>query len=464
MHDLNDQKVITKQSAQEQDLIIISDLHLAAGKRKDGCFSGTENFFSDAAFCRWLQTMSQTQASKTAILIINGDFVDFLRVTETPQTDTDFLAWSYLLDDLGFSKSVQELKRSIIPKERKFGLRTDDYKSVWKLRLVMDGHAELFNALGEWLNRGNQLWITKGNHDLEWHWKLVQRCLHRELSLRMSTSITEEQLGQQVCFFEDCLLIDEQIYIEHGHRYDPYSHVEGDSVLDDTPTELNIPFGSFLNRYLLNRIELDYPFLDNIRPSVNILPILIRERFPLALKFLAWHIPFVILIIPKHYYAYVFQRLLVFLLAVGGPIIVFFWTFIGHLLQGVSAWPMAIQNIVWLVVSYFAGRLVAIFQLAQPDSLVPSAETVFRDNPTLQLVMFGHTHIAAQTRQTNLLYLNTGTWIPVIENSIAAIRSDHMFTFLRIPRHKPTNWDTLALDHWNDDAQRAEPMILINKR
>src|SRR2546427_1927017 len=43
--------------------------------------------------------------------------------------------------------------------------------------------------------------------------------------------------------------------------------------------ELNLPFGSFFNRYLLNRIELVFPYLDNVRPRQNLLPMLFEKDF-----------------------------------------------------------------------------------------------------------------------------------------------------------------------------------------
>jgi hypothetical protein len=35
--------------------LIISDLHIARGKEPSGMITGTENFFADEAFLRWIQ-------------------------------------------------------------------------------------------------------------------------------------------------------------------------------------------------------------------------------------------------------------------------------------------------------------------------------------------------------------------------------------------------------------------------
>jgi hypothetical protein len=71
---------------------------------------------------------------------------------------------------------------------------------------------------------------------------------------------------------------------------------------------------------MLNRIELVYPFLDNIRPSQNLLPMLFKKDFGLGLRVLFQHIPFMLKVIPKKYYRYMFRDFLVFLLAVAAPI------------------------------------------------------------------------------------------------------------------------------------------------
>ncbi|WP_080055303.1 metallophosphoesterase [Spirosoma aerolatum] len=462
MATMHNHPTITDVSAYGKDIFVVSDLHLASGKQQDGCFSGTENFFYDATFARWLTHISE-QRPKPAILLINGDFVDFLRVTEIPQTEADFLAWHQLLATLGVNKSAQELKESISEKETIYGLKTNDYKSVWKLRLVAEGHTELYIALRRWLSYGNQLWIMTGNHDLEWHWPLVQQCLRNQIYEAVALSTSASQQEEPIRFFDDCLLIDGQIYVEHGHRYDIYSQVRGKPVLAGGE-ELTIPFGSFLNRYLLNRIELDYPFLDNIRPTTNVLPLLIRERFSLALKLLLHHLPFVLRIIPKHYYAYVLRQFLPLLIAIGVPLGVGVWTIGYQILHHQVSWATVRQAAIWLAAAYVLGRVAGSLLMTEPDNLFPEALKIFKANKGIRLITFGHTHTPAQSRWHMNLFVNTGTWIPIIENSSAAIRFDRTFTFLHIPMTPAVNWDALLLERWNDDALRTEPMTLINKR
>ena len=69
-----------------------------------------------------------------------------------------------------------------------------------------------------------------------------------------------------VYFVDDSITFDGTFYIEHGHKLDKYTEIVGKPVLPNS-VELNIPFGSFLNRYLLDRLELVYPFLDKYLPQ-----------------------------------------------------------------------------------------------------------------------------------------------------------------------------------------------------
>ena len=85
-----------------RDVVIISDLHMSAGRGLDGNYSGTEDFFADAGFVRFIESLGGAAQRKT-ILVINGDFVDFLRVTALPDGPNDFGEWSALLERLGIT-------------------------------------------------------------------------------------------------------------------------------------------------------------------------------------------------------------------------------------------------------------------------------------------------------------------------------------------------------------------------
>lgn len=369
--------------------------------------------------------------------------------------------------------------RRINKKEKEFGLKCNDYKSIWKFHKAIYGHINLFKSLANWLSDGNELVITKGNHDLEFYFKGVRDYLRYELANLICNSDDEliEKLKQNILpnitFVDDDVAIDKRIYIAHGHKYDNYSCPQGDALFNEE--ELNIPFGSFLNRYLINRVELSYPYIDNVRPMENILPLLFREKFFLGLKFFFKHIPFLLRIIPKNYFRYMFSKFAFFALALLIPLILFItiqWDTISNYLNSSNSETTVldgtitnlITGFVTLFGSYVLTKVVAYFQLSEPSSLKKNAEDFIKENGSYTLVTFGHTHNPEQYKYNNTWFYNTGTWIPILEVSSANVRQDRTFTFLYIKNTQENDFSTSPLKRWNDDASRVDELALIERK
>ncbi|HET9284806.1 MAG TPA: hypothetical protein VFR24_22885 [Candidatus Angelobacter sp.] len=469
-------------SANGAEIIVISDLHLASGRMLDGRYAGTENFFADSSLYRFIHAMLSRLQGKRAILVINGDVVDFLRIIELPQGEQAFRDWQSLLQELGIAKSVQELQSSFDRKEKMFGLKTDDYKSVWKLDKCVRGHPKFFLALAEWIGAGNQIIISKGNHDLEWYWRTVRNGLRLMLAKKLYgvlqrkepnlslTDILTQRIAPNLRFIDDAMIIDETFYIEHGHRYDKFTNVVGKPLLNRS--ELNIPFGSFFNRYLLNQVELNYPYTDNVRPSQNVLPLLIRERFFVAMKLLLYHVPFLLRIIPKRYYRYMFGQVAVLAAAIFIPLVLgVLYLFAAfpqlashlHFLPGMSMQGSSLaKSFASMAAAYFLGRIVAYFQLSEPSALDVPAMKIFAANPHYQLITMGHTHNPDQRLKDDRWFYNTGTWIPIVETDTAEIRDDKTYTFLHFRRHQSGQLTPTVVERWDDEAARAEALIMVS--
>ncbi len=467
----------------KKDIFVISDLHLAAGTNQTGNCKGTENFFADQSFARFIDHLISINKADPALLIINGDLVDFLRIDNIPKTDRDILKWKAILKTIGIEKTESELRDSISKKELIYGLKTDDYKSVWKLYICATGHRDVFSSLAKWLLSGHKLIIVKGNHDLEWYWEPVRAYMNILMVDNMALFKNELENAVQynifasgLTYIDDSFIIDVKIYVEHGHRYENFTAVDGDAVLNGSK-ELNLPFGSFFNRYLINKVELAYPYIDNVRPSENILPILIRERFPLALKMLFHYVPFALLIIPKRQYRHALKYLLHFLLIAAIPIalsvfmVIKLLTAEKHGSSDTNFFVQQLLNILKglapLILSYFLSRLYAMLKLSPPGSLFKNAREIF-SRPALQniqVVTFGHTHDPEQTvvPLQNKKYYNTGTWIPVFETDAADIRPDKTYTFLHLIFQQDGNVASTTLRRWNDDAMRIDALPLIER-
>ena len=481
---------------------VLSDLHMAAGLNQNGNYDGTENFYYDQSFVRFMNHLQQKVAATGGILVINGDFVDFSRITNYPQTENEFLEWQGVLLKTGIEKSIDELRKSIGDKEKNYGLKTHDFKSVWKLHVCIEGHPALFRRLAQWVNDGNELIVVKGNHDLEWYWPAAQRYLcvrleewaaqENEQAARLdlkkaaahetgegSAATVEapmivalpKTVSSQIHFVNHALTIDNKIHIEHGHLYERTTVVVGDPTVNNGQ-ELNYPFGSFFNRYLINRLELSYPFLDNVRPSQNILPVLIRERFPLAIKVLFHYIPFMLLIIPKKLYWYTFKYFLQFVLIVVLPVLITLYALymsIRNSNGGINTGGTPgfllnlLQNFGFLFLPYIFGRIMAMTGMKAPSSFSYRADEIMTENPSINAVIFGHTHNPEQKKIGDKgWYFNTGTWIPVFETSSADVRMDKTYTFIAINCNEQPPCGE-RLQRWNDDAGRVDNMVLNDK-
>ncbi len=488
-----DRTPLARIKADRQDILIISDLHVGGGMNPGGIFGGTENFFADASLARLLSHVDERIAGKgssSGLLVINGDFVDFLRIVSVPDSEEDFQRWEEALGSIGMTdRPAEALKTTISATEKDVGLKTHDFKSIWKLDTAIRGHPALFAGLAGWIHGNNSLLILKGNHDLEWYWKPVRDYLRVALAERLL--LIRPRATFNAClktvigalqFIDDACIIDGQIYIEHGHRYDKFSTVVGAPTWGRTGRELNIPFGSFFNRYLVNKLELVYPFMDNVRPRENILHILMRDRFSLGLKVLFSYIPFTLRMIPKRYARYLFKPLFWYLVALGIPLVlvlVLWGNRLLPLLAGAASGTPAPQGI-WgfilqygtgvlkdsgvLFVGYLLSRVVAYFQLSEPDDLVEPAEKKLNEFPDCSLVTFGHTHNPEQRRVGDRWYINSGTWIPIIEASSGALRADKTYALIYLERTPAGRLAVRPLKRWNDDAGRMEDLVIVERK
>jgi UDP-2,3-diacylglucosamine pyrophosphatase LpxH len=505
-------------ASRDEEIFVISDLHIAAGKDSLGAYSGLENFFADEAFHRFLDFADAKVAGhkRKALLVINGDTFDFLRVTAIPSGAAEIAAWQQELEKLDIPKTTIDLQNSISARERKYGLETNDYKSIYKLMKIRQGHPLFFTSLATWIGKGHRLLILKGNHDLEIVWPAVRNYLR----LLIAEAIAGTLLGTptdtpaapltdtptletilrnivlpRIHFIDDAVLIDRTLYLEHGHRYDKYTMVLGSPFIERKghAREINIPFGSFFNRYLINRLELAFPYFDKVRPTGNILPTLISTNFPLALKMFGSQVPLFIRVLftQRRYIGFMFRRVVPLLLA-ALPVIAFLvWqvyplftagtaatthsatsaagTSITGILQTLVGFATkGLESVCSLVMSYFLARIVAAFQLVEPSSLDDYAQHVCRlSHRNYPVMTMGHTHNpSASDPKADDVFFNTGTWIPVIETSTLDVREDKMYTFLHLERDPDGNLAVAPnhLERWNDDAGRADPQLLIRPK
>ncbi len=104
--------------------------------------------------------------------------------------------------------------------------------------------------------------ILKGNHDLEFHWPLLQAAIRDDLA----GVAVELAWGSAVQFHEDWWQI-QNVYIEHGHRFESMTRVDGEPTVF-RGDEVRLPYGSFFNKFVINDLEELDPFsITSSRPA-----------------------------------------------------------------------------------------------------------------------------------------------------------------------------------------------------
>lgn len=457
----------------EPDLILaISDLHISAGRNPaTGRYDPRENFFPDESFGELLD-QQQTGAGKNPLLVLNGDIFDFLRVTEVPRSDRDFRTWAEELAALGAVWSDQEL-HTIARREYRYGLRTHDYKSVWKLLVMVKGHPAFFQAMGRWIERGGWILFVKGNHDVELHWPLVQGAIRRAVG-----GGGMEQLARDRVMFCDAGVRIANVYFEHGHQFESTTRVTGEPVLPDGK-QLTLPLGSFVNRYLINSLEWLDPFLDNIRPRKAMLQKMLK-RHPLQIYRILHHaIPMLRRAMAPHWLRDSLG-FVIYLASLLVPVVTL--ALIVLAIAGVPILPKWPEELRWvgsvlgIAAPYLLGLVRSLLPKWRPR--VGEDENAAKLHATLARVGFptgfqtiygvlGHTHLPdvqmlPGLHGSKVYYLNTGTWTPLWREDRPDLIGHVQHTVVRF-RSGRTGYSHELLE-WFPETRRLEPALLWSPR
>lgn len=468
-----------------RSILIVSDLHIGPGVDAVSTrWARTENFFCDEAFGRALAWFRGRPTGGAAgpgqrLLILNGDIFDFLRITAVPRPP-EYQLWADLLTDIGRPTTAQELMApGPTRSERRFGLRTNDYKSVWKLWRMLGGHRAFALALSDWLRGGDVILFVKGNHDVELYWPLVHAAMRKLLR------------GDQgnVLFAQDFVQIG-NLYVEHGHQYEDMTAVKGLPYLKNDPTELNLPPGSFVNRYLVNPLERAEPFLDNMKPQTEMLSNFIKRHPFRAILMLVQSGRFLVRSI-KARRVWDSSGVLVYLLGLALPILTLviivaarFSSHVSSLVNTLFAsWkiPAAVAGI---VAPYIIGALHELYEwirgminekrhpIGDDDyawKLIPALpdRLDLSSGSTDYLAVLGHTHrldrqvlpLAKGQTHFTVTYLNTGTWAPLWPKDRPDLNGRTLHPLLVLDR-VGTGYTPTQLE-WSDAAGKGIECVIL---
>jgi UDP-2,3-diacylglucosamine pyrophosphatase LpxH len=431
----------------EFDLVIISDLHLSEGRNPvTKRFSLNEDFFFDEEFGRFLISLENEsrRRGRRWRLIIAGDMMDFLQVTTVPKPD--------------------EVDFEISEREKKFGLGTEEVKTVWKLKRIMDGHWRFFQSLANFLNKEHRVVIIPGNHDVEFVYGQVQTAFRSLLPTYLTEQPVAKDLGANVEFYPWFYYEPGAVFVEHGHQYDalnsfdfflcPFRTVHGKTVID-------LPSGSFFVRYLFNRVEKIDPFADNIKPVTKYLCWALKHRwFSVGFIGIIWHyLLFLIEALRKRKPLSAQEKnqlcqkqmQLVKLEAQR------FGIAEDKLISIKNLWvPSSISNdcickVLWKFVSS-----------PKPSLYVDRAKKI-QETLGVKNVAFGHTHdpdlrgLPSDRRRT-AEYANSGTWTVVFSEEERLLREEKEFVYVQILNQPSLQMELLK---WKDELGKGQRVKLF---
>jgi UDP-2,3-diacylglucosamine pyrophosphatase LpxH len=232
--------------------LVVSDLHVGGGAQDPG----DDHVYQNDQFRRFVEETANSDDGRAGRveLFINGDFLEFAQVRPD----------IYTLGSADYWCSEAE--------------------SVEKLRAILGGHADIFAALKAFGDRGNQVTLGAGNHDVDLYWGDVQKMIGEAAGgVRFET-------GQDVSTRHGGRLV-----IGHGHMIDPANSFKnwadpfvvrkGRGGADELRLEM-CPGTLFMVKFV-NGLEDRYKFSDNMKPITALARLLYKEqRWGLAVA--AW--------------------------------------------------------------------------------------------------------------------------------------------------------------------------------
>jgi UDP-2,3-diacylglucosamine pyrophosphatase LpxH len=187
-------------------LLVLSDVHLGSDLNDFGCSIRRSRSVDEDL----VKLITHYRAVAPPIdhwhLVVAGDFIDFA--------------------GMAVRAEGVDLATECNDEEREHGLgNAVDHVRV-KLRLVVERHRDVFDALAEFVADGHALTFVHGNHDLEFYWDAVKDDLRSLLVARACAARADAvdcpAFDRRIAFHPLFFYVAGVAYIEHGHQYDAF--------------------------------------------------------------------------------------------------------------------------------------------------------------------------------------------------------------------------------------------------
>ena len=212
------------------DTYVISDVHLDAAPKLSMHTSAVMLKFFESFF-------NKTSPSH---ILINGDFFDF-----------------NFCPPKGGELSLME---------KFFGPSSSPKSSQQRLDQCLSYHTWIPSTFAKILDLGHKITYIPGNHDVDFHWKSLQKYFKSKISSSLENPELIKNFKFSIWYYWE----KGRIYAEHGHRFDPdnaLSHPVFLKILPDGRMEQS--FGNYLNQYFCNFYDPPLVFTDVTMSAVQ---------------------------------------------------------------------------------------------------------------------------------------------------------------------------------------------------
>lgn len=265
------------------------------------------------------------------------------------------------------------------------------------VRAIIAGHVEVFEALRQFAEYPHhRIAYVIGNHDIGMLFDEPRR-------------VMREAVGKGLRFYDTYYEFD-HVRVEHGHMYEAINATDPQRFILKDPDYpepvLNLPWASLFVSIFLPKIKKERPFVDKVKPFTGYARWALLHDTLFALR-------------TGFYMTFSFLRMMS--LSKKHPLLDFHFSFAR--LKGTTIYP----------------------------SFVKEARKILRQNPHLNAIIFGHTHVLRYRQWGGgKEYFNTGTWNEVTSLDIADFGLQTLLTygFIELPAPASGHRARIRLKEW----------------
>lgn len=215
----------------KKTILVISDLHLGAGKMIKGRRNFLEDFFFDRELVEFIDYYNNgIYHDQDVELVINGDFLDLLAVPFVNYFDDEF--WS-------------------------------EKAAIEKMKMIVRNHKEVMEALKRFISKEKRKIVyIIGNHDAELVFESVKQVFFDVFPEDVRDKVV---LSNSIVEYEPA----PNLFIKHGHQYEVAHQFDQErSVVEFENGEKYFipPWGSYYVTRVVNKFKEERSYVNSVKP------------------------------------------------------------------------------------------------------------------------------------------------------------------------------------------------------